>query len=206
MPTEDGLDLYDLLEEAVIPTTMTAIFPVPERWIAAVKRSMQTLVPKFNTERMLAQYYHEMYLPAARRDQELTADQYALARTLVDWKRRIPMRFSSLKLQEATIEGIHGDTIVVDQPLSVQVRIDPGKVRRRRSSWSWLSASGTATAHRHSAAGPTRKSWTWRKSGVLVFFRRLHGFGKRYVLLRIRVMPFHPQLATLRRWGLILWG
>ncbi|MGV8081542.1 MAG: alpha-glucan family phosphorylase [Syntrophales bacterium] len=204
---EDGRDLYDLLEEAVIPTFYDRdLSGIPERWIAAVKRSMQTLVPKFNTERMLAEYYHEMYLPAARRDQELTADQYALARTLVDWKRRIPMRFSSLKLQEATIEGIHGDTIVVDQPLSVQVRIDPGKVAPEEILVELVI--GPRDGHGFSGS-PERvplKIVDVEKDGVLIFSGEYTVRANGTYSYGIRVLPFHPQLATLQETGLILWG
>jgi len=41
---------------------------------------MQTLGPQFNTERMLLDYYRDLYLPAARREHELYKDAYRMAR------------------------------------------------------------------------------------------------------------------------------
>jgi len=204
---EDGRDLYDLLEETVIPTFYDRdLSGVPERWMAAVKRSMQTLVPKFNTERMLSEYYNLMYRPAAQRDQELTSEGFALARTIVDWKRKVPMRFSSMKLQEVSIGGIHGDTIVVDQPLSVQVRIDPGKMAPEEILVEMVV--GLRDSHGFTGA-PQRvplKVADVEKNGMLVFSGEYTVRENGMFSYGIRVLPFHPQLATLQEMGLILWG
>ena len=85
-------------------------------------------MPRFNTERMLLDYYNDMYLPTAEREHELYTDTHKLARELADWRRKIPMRFSSLRILDASIEGIHGDTVLVDQPLIISARVDPGNV------------------------------------------------------------------------------
>jgi phosphorylase/glycogen(starch) synthase len=126
---EDSQSLYAILENAVIPAFYSReISGLPEKWISMIKRSLQTLMPKFNTERMLLDYYNDMYLPTAEREHELYMDAHKLARELADWRRKIPMRFSSLRLLDASIEGIQGDTVPVDQPLIVSARVDPGKV------------------------------------------------------------------------------
>ena len=126
---EDAQSLYALLENSVIPLFYDReMSGLPEKWIAMIKRSMQTLVPRFNTERMLIDYYRDLYLPTARREHQLYADSYRMARELADWKRKIPMRFSSLRILEVSIEGIRGDTILVERPLDIAVRIDPGKL------------------------------------------------------------------------------
>ncbi len=54
---EDSESLYSLLETSVVPMFYEReISGLPERWIAMIKRSMQTLIPKFNTYRMLIDY------------------------------------------------------------------------------------------------------------------------------------------------------
>ena len=47
---------------------------------------------------------------------------------MADWKLKVPMRFSSIKLIDVSFEGIHGDTINVGEPFTVKLRIDPGKL------------------------------------------------------------------------------
>jgi phosphorylase/glycogen(starch) synthase len=204
---EDGRSLYDLLEDVVIPTFYERdVSGIPERWIAVVKRSMQTLVPRFNTERMLQEYYDGMYRPGAAREQELTADGFALARTLADWKRKIPTRFSSLKLLEVIVEGVHGDTIVVDQPLSVQVRIDPGKVAPEEVLVELVIGPKDGYGF---AGTPDRiplKVVDVEKEGLLVFAGEYVVRANGTYSYGVRVLPVHPQLATIRETGLILWG
>jgi hypothetical protein len=62
------------------------------------------------------------------REHELYGESFRMARGLADWKRKVPMRFSSLRLLDVSIEGIRGDTILVERPFDVTVRIDPGKL------------------------------------------------------------------------------
>jgi hypothetical protein len=204
---EDGRSLYDLLEEVVIPAFYDRdVSGIPERWIGMMKQAMQTLVPRFNTERMLSQYYEQMYRPAARREQDLTAESYTRARELADWKRRIPMRFSSLKLLEVSVGGIHGDTIVVDQPLTVQVRIEPGKVAPEEIRVELVI--GPRDGHGFAGA-PERiplQVTDVEKDGILVFAGEYLVRANGSYVYGIRVLPFHPLLATFQETGLILWG
>jgi hypothetical protein len=45
-----------------------------------------------------------------------------MAREFADWKRKLFMRVSSLRLLEVRIEEIRGDTILVERPLDISVR------------------------------------------------------------------------------------
>jgi len=87
-------------------------------------------VPRFNAERMTRQYLEEMYIPVAKRGHDMTQDSFKLAKELSDWKMKVPLRFSSLRLVDVSFEGIHGDSIPVGEPFTVKVRVDPGKMER----------------------------------------------------------------------------
>ncbi len=204
---EDAQSLYLLLENSVIPMfydrEMTGI---PEKWIALIKRSMQSLMPRFNTERMLLDYYHDLYLPTARREHELYGESYRMARELADWKRKLPMRFSSLRLIEVSVEGVRGDTILVEKPLTVTVRIDPGKMEPeellveliigKRDGHGFVGQPECiplAITDRRNRKGITFSvSYTVRQNGS-------YAYG-------IRALPHHPHLATKQETGLVYWG
>ncbi len=51
----DAESLYKLLEEQVIPLYYGASSPSPQ-WVGLMKRSMETLAPVYNTERMVKEY------------------------------------------------------------------------------------------------------------------------------------------------------
>jgi phosphorylase/glycogen(starch) synthase len=204
---EDAQSLYSLLENTVVPTFYNReISGLPEEWISMIKRSMQTLMPKFNTQRMLLQYYNEMYVKAADREQKLYQDEYAIAKELADWKRKIPMRFSSLKLLDVSIHGIHGDTVLVAEPLQVNTRIDPGKMEQdeilvelligRKDGYDFIDVPDCVPLQ------VTNQS----AEGVLTF-------SVEYVVKQngpyyygIRVLPYHRHLAFKQETGLILWA
>jgi phosphorylase/glycogen(starch) synthase len=209
-PNDDDLDaqsLFSLLENSVIPMFYDReMSGIPEKWIAMIKRSMQTLVPRFNTDRMLLDYYHDSYLTTARREHELYSDSYRVARELADWKRKIPLRFSSLRLLEVSVEGIRGDTILVQKPLDVTVRIDPGKldpaeilvelVIGRREGGSFVVKPDCVPLP---VTGPAQ-------AGILTFSGTYTVPQNGAYAYGVRVLPYHPNLATKQETGLVYWG
>jgi starch phosphorylase len=63
----DAESLYRLLEEQVVPLYYNRDRNgVPNEWLAMVKRSIRSIVPVFNTSRMLKEYCEQMYLPAGK--------------------------------------------------------------------------------------------------------------------------------------------
>jgi starch phosphorylase len=58
----DAESLYRVLEQAVIPCYYERdAQAIPRRWIAMMKRSIQTLAPEFNSDRMVADYAERIY-------------------------------------------------------------------------------------------------------------------------------------------------
>jgi starch phosphorylase len=63
----DSANLYKTLTEQVIPTFYNRDDRgVPRQWIQKIRRAMVTLVPQFNTWRMVQDYTRNYYLPKAK--------------------------------------------------------------------------------------------------------------------------------------------
>jgi starch phosphorylase len=61
----DSQALYSLLETQIAPLFYDRDErELPAQWIKMVKHSMRTLIPRFNTYRMLEEYLDKMYIPA----------------------------------------------------------------------------------------------------------------------------------------------
>jgi len=61
---QDAANLYKMLTEQVIPEFFDRdANGVPRQWIQRVRRAMATLVPKFNTWRMVQEYTQKYYVP-----------------------------------------------------------------------------------------------------------------------------------------------
>jgi phosphorylase/glycogen(starch) synthase len=204
---EDGQSLYALLENTVIPLFYDhEMSGLPEKWIAMIKRSMQTLVPRFNTERMLIEYYHDLYLPTARREHELYSDSFRMARELADWKRKLPMRFSSLRLLDVSIEGIRGDTILVESPLTVTVRIDPGKLEPEEVLAELVIGRKGGSGFADPPDCIPLKIVGREANGVLTFSVSYTVMQNGAYAYGIRALPYHPHLVAKQETGLVSWG
>jgi phosphorylase/glycogen(starch) synthase len=147
-----------------------------------------------------------MYLPTAEREHELYTNSHMLARELADWKRKIPMRFSSLRLLDVSIEGIHGDTVLVDQPLTVNARIDPGKVNPDEILVELVigKKDGYEFADTPDCVPLTVAEKT--PDGIIIYsVDYIVKYNGPY-LYGVRVLPFHKNLAAKQETGLILWA
>ena len=67
-------NLYDLLEKEILPM----YYDYPSRWLSIVKKSMQDILPYFDSNRMAAEYYEKMYTSGARQGIENYKDQPAI--------------------------------------------------------------------------------------------------------------------------------
>ncbi|MCL2670252.1 MAG: alpha-glucan family phosphorylase, partial [Syntrophaceae bacterium] len=205
---EDAQSLYTLLENNVVPLFYDRGMPgLPEKWIAMVKRSMQTLAPKFNTERMLVEYYHNLYLPTAQREHILYENNYRIARELAEWKGKLPMRFSSLHLIDVSVEGIRVDQILVERPLSVRVRIHPGKMEPGELLLELVigktdGGNGFAETPECLPLALAEQG----QDGVLTFVADYTVRQNGTYAYGIRVLPNHPHLAAKQETGLVYWG
>ncbi len=63
MDVKDAESLYRVLEEEVVPQFYERdASGLPVRWVKMMKRSIETLLPVFNSDRMVDEYAHKIYL------------------------------------------------------------------------------------------------------------------------------------------------
>jgi starch phosphorylase len=61
----DSANLYKVLTEQVVPTFYARDAEgLPRKWIKMIRHSMATLVPQYNTWRMVQDYTRKYYLPS----------------------------------------------------------------------------------------------------------------------------------------------
>jgi starch phosphorylase len=95
----DGRELYEVLENAVLPEFYDRDRGgVPRAWIARIRRSMAVLAPRFGATRMLRDYLEQAYLPAAAALRRRLADGAAGARGLRQWELRVRRGWNSLHI------------------------------------------------------------------------------------------------------------
>ncbi|MDX9820974.1 MAG: alpha-glucan family phosphorylase [Syntrophales bacterium] len=204
---EDAQSLFSLLENTVVPMYYDReVSGIPEKWVRTIKSSMQTLCPKYNTDRMLLEYYHDMYAPTARRSAKLSANSFAMTRQVADWKEKIPLRFSSLRLLDISVEGILGDTILVDKPLRVTVRVDPGKLGRDEILVELMIGEKDGAGSLAPPLCLPLKAGEKGSDGILTFQIEYVVRKNGSYFYGIRVLPYRESLTDKQETGLVLWG
>ncbi|HEY3517276.1 MAG TPA: alpha-glucan family phosphorylase [Gammaproteobacteria bacterium] len=99
---QDSTTLYEILQDEVIPLYYArdeGLGYSPE-WVQICKRSMASVLPAFNSERVLGDYVNEFYGPAARNGRALAADGFAAARELGAWKEKVKAAWPGVTLKQ----------------------------------------------------------------------------------------------------------
>jgi glycogen phosphorylase len=118
IPTADGIEdtdrrdeleaaaLYDLIENNVAPRFYDhGSNGLPSRWLEMVRHTLQTLGPKVLASRMVKDYVAELYAPAARSSKSISANGFAGARELADWKTRVRTAWEGVSLDHVESVG-----------------------------------------------------------------------------------------------------
>jgi glycogen phosphorylase len=97
--------LYHILEDDVVPLFYRRDDAgIPRGWVTRMKASMRRLSPLFSTNRMVAEYAEQFYLPAAGRLTRLAGDR-ARVRSLIDWRKRLRAHGSEVRVGQVDIDG-----------------------------------------------------------------------------------------------------
>jgi starch phosphorylase len=82
--------LYELVEKSVASRFYDRDSKgIPTRWVQMVRHTLETLGPKVLATRMVRDYVHELYAPAAASSARMVQHDYRGARELAEWRERV---------------------------------------------------------------------------------------------------------------------
>jgi starch phosphorylase len=199
----DAQSLYDLLERQIIPLYYEReTGRLPRRWLARVRRSIETLGPRVLAERMVREYATDYYAPLAERARRLSADGFSRARALAGWRSQLGEAWSQVEVLE-----LHGEDGVaqIGQRREVTVVVGLGKLTpddlRVELLHGGVRADGALDEPRISAfdlVAAEGSQATYRGSFTV------NGAGE--YGLAVRVVPAHPDLQSWTDVGLVTWA
>src|SRR5262249_13672138 len=171
-----------------------------------MKRSISTLVPFFNTNRMVQQYVELCYWPSAERHLRLTADNLRPANALAAWRRQLQHGWGQIRGEAVEPESAT-DLMRVGSELKVRARVHLGPLspddvqvqlfHGALDSFGEISRPHTAPMQTNCA--PQSDS-SWLYAGTIACTASGHyGFA-------VRVLPRHPDLANAIEPGLVSSG
>lgn len=176
---------------------------LPREWIRRMKRSIMTLVPVFNTNRMVEQYAELCYVPSHRREAVLTAGGFAGAKALAEWRKRVAADWGQVRVE--SVDAPTADLMHVGHRFPVRVRVRLGSFAPTdvdvQLCYGVLDAMGEIAEPQViplSANGASDGTVTF---GGEVPCRASGQFG-----FSVRVLPKHAHLAHSFEPGLVTWG
>ncbi len=202
----DAASLYSLLENQIIPLYYAKPDGrLPLAWIQLMRESIRSVVPVFNTHRMVKEYNERLYEPAARAHAALGGDAAERATKLAQWKTRIRSDWPQVKITDVQVEVADRTAVFVGERLRVVAKVQLGPVNpenvRVQAYFgitdnnqikepfvedlcnSELSSEG---AHVYSGTIPAQESGSYG--------------------LSVRVIPTHPDMVQPYELRLITWA
>jgi len=208
----DVQSLFHVLENQIIPLYYAKPDGrLPLAWIQLMRESMRTIVPVFNTHRMVSEYNERLYEPAASAFAALSDDQCANARALSSWKDKIRHQWPEIRVVDYSISFDIADgrkaleVFYVGEQTRVvsQVHlgsVDPAHVRVQ-------AYFGPVLDNKISSASMI--DLTLEKplgGGVFQFAGAVPASESGTYGLNIRVIPTHPHLTQEHELRLITWA
>ena len=116
--------LFELLERQIIPLFYDrGGGRFPRGWNTRVKASLRSLGPKVMASRMVRDYLNEMYEPIAAQSDALAGDDYARARELAEWKKRVLAAWPEVKVEVVPDPGVGSLDLGADCEVTATVHL-----------------------------------------------------------------------------------
>ncbi|MCS7463521.1 alpha-glucan family phosphorylase [Paenibacillus doosanensis] len=103
---ENTESIYRKLEQEIVPLYYNQ-GKLPHQWAARMKRSIQTLAPVYNTDRMVMDYTNQTYIPTLKRILSLIADDYDAVTKVADFKQFVYANWHFVRILEVN-DGANG--------------------------------------------------------------------------------------------------
>jgi starch phosphorylase len=201
----ESMSLYDILDRLMIPLFYDRGHDnIPREWVRRMKQCLRKLAPVFNTNRMVANYCSQLYMPASRRGAMLTENGFERSARLAREKDALRGAWSGVKVvgvehsgnghykvgQTITVDAIVELNGVVASHLRVQLYSGPMNADGRIESPTAveMSAMREVAPGRHLFSGELMCQSSGR-----------YGFA-------LRLLPGLTDLATPFEPGMITWG
>jgi len=199
---EESRTLYEILQDHVIPLYYKhGSSGYSPEWVKLAKCSISSLMPRFNSMRMLGEYVANCYLPAAQQGRRYSGNQFEVARAIAAWKARVREAWPGVTLRRLDTPATRiqfGDSVRIEtvvrlnglnsEDLAVELLLSPaGTPGRNGRICHRLIAHGAETG------------------GEQLYALDLAPESCGRLDLRIRAFPWHESLTHPLELGLMVW-
>ena len=205
---EDEVDvasLFRLLETQIIPLYYAKPDGrLPVAWIQLMRESIRTVLPMFNTHRMVTEYAERLYEPAAKAHTILAAGGGKKAVELSKWKDSIRKYWPQIRIADVQLKA-KPTGVLVGETINVEAVVHLGPVE---PEFVTVQAYFGETLN-NEIQKPAMFALTKSKKlddGNYLYVGAIPATDSGSYGLNVRVIPTHPNLIQAHELRLITWA
>ncbi len=117
--------IYTTIEESIAPKYYKRNEQnLPVEWLRSVKSCIADIASNFTTNRMLKDYEDRFYNKLYERNQQITANDFTLAREIAAWKRRVSNSWDKVRVVNVEQMDMGKSAIMIDNSYRIEVVVD----------------------------------------------------------------------------------
>ncbi len=200
---EEGEELLELMEKQIIPLYYDRDgYGYSEGWVKLSKASMKSILPRFNSQRMVMDYATRYYAAARQQRLVLAGNDFGRARELAAWRKKIARAWPQVRLRRLDSPPAQ---IAAGQALSLRVAthldgLEPDDVLVECLVGTEAESGELRVQDQH-----IFKAVESKEAGETVFALDLAPRLPGLQYYKIRMYPFHPALAHRLEAGYMIW-
>jgi starch phosphorylase len=173
-----------------------------EAWVRRSKASMQSILPRFNSQRMAMDYVRDHYAPARSHRERLEKDRGSPAAELAAWRQRVAVGWPRVHTRRV---DTHVPRVAADETLTIVVAVHVGalEVRDVRVECIFGRQSEEHGFVKHSSVELHPSGFNDEGEALYTLETRPPLSGLQFY--KIRAHPFHPLMRHPFESGLMIW-
>ena len=201
---EETSTLYELLQDQVVPLYYNhGKMGFSPNWVKMSKRSMATIMPRFNSRRMVGEYLAKCYLPASKQYRLYKQNNFENSRKMAVWKAQVRQAWQGVTIRRLDMAK---SAINFGEKVSFQVAVNlnglvPGDVLVEMLLGLQTKSHKLASQHRYHFEATGSKN----EAGESIFALEVEPELCGRLEYRIRVYPHHKALTHAFELGLMRW-
>jgi starch phosphorylase len=205
---EDAASLYDTLENEIIPLYYDKDKNgIPNAWIEKIKHSFHSTISQFSAHRMVWEYLQKYYIPAMKRAEKYTQEEYRELHLFTTWKNRIERLWDKIELSIKNGEGMDEDRRILSagEERKISLFVDSAGLNQKDLRVEIILER--QDAYREHQAMKIIPMGLVAKKGENQLEYRAHVVTKNDGSYRFncRVLPVHPDLFNPHEVRLVKW-
>ena len=205
---QDELDsetLYNLIEDEIAPLYFDRNEnDIPSEWIGYIRKNFTSIAPHFTMRRMLDEYFNKFYIPQNARSKELCKDNYAGAKSLSSWKRRVMRNWDNVTAADIRLHDSTASPLLLGEDFVASVTLNLGELRAEDIAIDLVFGQKENDVVRKIAFKVQMKVKSF-SNGQAVYEAVIPNPRSGVFDYAIRLRPYNPALPHLQDFNLVKW-